>query len=184
MTARITDTDKGLADVASRLIGKMRVRVGILANASAGPSAEDRAHAATHGGRDQRGRFIGKNADPKASGSAGASLIEIAAIQEFGAPAAGIPQRSFIRGTVDAGIAEIHATQATLAKQIVRGTIDGRTAMERLGISVVAMIQRRISAGIAPPNAPSTIAHKGSSVPLIDTGGLRSAVTYQVEGDK
>jgi len=31
-----------------------------------------------------------------------------------------------------------------------------------------------------PPNAPSTIAHKGSDRPLIDTGQLRRAITYAI----
>jgi hypothetical protein len=31
-----------------------------------------------------------------------------------------------------------------------------------------------------PPNAPSTIARKGSDRPLIDTGQLRRAITYVV----
>ena len=37
-------------------------------------------------------------------------------------------------------------------------------------------------AGIAPPLKPATIARKGSSTPLINTGQLRSAITWRVEG--
>ena len=32
-----------------------------------------------------------------------------------------------------------------------------------------------------PPNTPKTIARKGSSNPLIDTGFLRANVTFKVE---
>jgi phage gpG-like protein len=153
VTSKITDTDRGLNAVAARLVGKHRVRVGILADA------------------------------PKASDQPGAhaSLLEVAAIHEFGAPQAGIPQRSFVRATVDNKRSEIEAAQATLAKQIVEGKIDGETAMERLGAKVEGLMKGAISAGIAPPNAPSTIARKGSSKPLVDTGQLKSAITYQTE---
>jgi hypothetical protein len=45
----------------------------------------------------------------------------------------------------------------------------------------VGVIKQRIANGIAPPNSPYTIARKGSSKPLIDTGQLRNSITYQVE---
>jgi len=31
---------------------------------------------------------------------------------------------------------------------------------------------------VAPPNAPATIARKGSSKPLVATGQLKSAISY------
>jgi len=34
-----------------------------------------------------------------------------------------------------------------------------------------------------PPNAPSTIARKGSSQPLIDTGNLRKSIIYVIRGE-
>lgn len=150
MTARITDTDKGMMAVAARLIGRHRVTVGVLSDG------------------------VEKN---------GKSIIEVAAIQEFGAPAANIPQRSYLRATVDEKRAEIQATQLALAKQIVFKDLDGRTAMDRLGARVAGLIQRRIAQGIPPPNAPSTIAKKHSSTPLIDEGQLRGAISYKVESD-
>jgi hypothetical protein len=35
---------------------------------------------------------------------------------------------------------------------------------------------------MTPPNSPVTIALKGSSKPLIDTGEMRGAVTWKVDG--
>lgn len=153
VTVRDNGADKLLADL--RALGKLTVRVGVLAD---GPKA--------------RGSAAGKGRQ--------ASLVEVAAAHEFGAPAAGIPQRSFIRGTVDAKRAEIAAKQTALAKQIVEAELDPRAALERLGASVAGMMQVRIAEGIAPPNAPATIARKGSDKPLVDKGQLRGALTWRV----
>jgi len=111
-------------------------------------------------------------------GGAPMSLLEVAAVHEFGA--GHVPQRSFIRATVDLHTEEIQRLQQGLGLQIIRGEIDHTTALERLGIKVVAWVQNRIAAGIDPPNADSTIARKGSSKPLINTGQLRSSITHRV----
>jgi hypothetical protein len=42
-------------------------------------------------------------------------------------------------------------------------------------------MQQRIADRIDPPNAASTIKRKGSSVPLIDEGILRTSILGQVE---
>jgi hypothetical protein len=34
---------------------------------------------------------------------------------------------------------------------------------------------------MSPPNSPVTVALKGSSKPLIDSGEMRGAVTYKVD---
>ena len=51
-----------------------------------------------------------------------------------------------------------------------------------LGEKVVADVQRKIVALKDPPNAPSTIAKKGSANPLIDTGRLRQSIDFEVRG--
>lgn len=157
--ARVTDTDRGLARVAARIAGKLRVRVGILS----GSDAPKKDHDGGDGGK--------------------ASLLEVAAIHEFGAPAAGIPQRSFLRGGVDANEGEIRALQASQARRIVQGKVQPRIAMEQIGARVVGLLKKFIASNIPPPLKPETIARKGSSVALIDTGQLRSSITYQVTED-
>jgi hypothetical protein len=42
------------------------------------------------------------------------------------------------------------------------------------------IVQMRISQGIPPALAQATVDRKKSSVPLVDTGQLRSAITWQV----
>lgn len=158
MTVR--DVDQGAKKLIADLkaLGKLRVRVGVLAD---GPKKT----AATDGGRAKGTR---------------ATLLEVAAVHEFGAPAAGIPQRSFIRATVDLRQAEIAKTQEALAAQVAAGAVAPRAALERLGAAVGGMIQARIAEGIGPALKPATIARKGSDKPLVDTGQLRSSVTWQV----
>jgi hypothetical protein len=150
----MSDVDRGLAALAQRLAGKARVRVGVLSD------------------------------EPKASGDGNDSamtLLDVAARNEFGAPAAGVPQRSFIRATVDQEQARIRAMQSSQATRIISGDTTPEIALEQIGAVVQGSIQARIARGIDPPNAPSTVARKGSSKPLVDTGQLRSSITYVVE---
>lgn len=111
--------------------------------------------------------------------SSGDDLVEIAAYNEFGTK--DIPQRSFVRGTVDAQASEIKRLRSALSKQIVTGATLVPNALERLGAKVAAMIKQRMASSIPPPNAESTIDHKGSSTTLIDTGRLRRSITWMLE---
>lgn len=113
-------------------------------------------------------------------GAGGRYNLEVAAVHEFGAPAAGIPQRSFIRATVDLNAGEIARLQHATMTAYVQGKVTLRQGLDRIGMKVAAMMQKRIAAGIDPPLAESTIARKGSSKPLVDTGQLRSSITWAV----
>lgn len=155
MSSRVTIKDRGakaLLERARELAQGAKVRVGVL------------------------------NDQPKKEreGSSKLSLVEVAAIHEFGAPGADIPQRSFIRATVDEKASEIQALQVSLAGQIIAGEVTPDAALEMLGAKVAAMCQARIAQGIGPALHPDTIAKKGSSKPLVDTGQLRSSITYEV----
>lgn len=161
MTGRITDVDRGLAAVAQRVAERGRVRVGLLADKGQEPKTQ----------RGPTGAIVPTEM----------TLVDIAAIHEFGAPAAGIPKRSFLRDTVDGGADEIRRTQSVVARQIVLGGLRVRTGLDRIGAKVSGMIQRRIARRIPPPNAEATVERKGSDVPLIDTGQLRSSITWALE---
>lgn len=157
MSTRITDTDRGARAIVQRLhrVAGSRVKVGVLDDA---PKEEG---------------------DSRAGGDL--SLLEVAALHEFGAPDAGIPQRSFIRAGVDKNLPVIRQTQHALAVQVMRGQATLPVALDRLGAKVAALLQNRIARGIDPPNAASTIARKGSSKPLVDTGQLKASITWKVE---
>ncbi|MFN3506212.1 MAG: hypothetical protein ACK4ZU_01965 [Allorhizobium sp.] len=74
------------------------------------------------------------------------------------------------------------------AKEIVRAAAAGKDpakvmlqVLRKLGIKAQGDIQEEITSLQSPPNAPSTIAQKGSSNPLIETGELRASVAFKVK---
>lgn len=116
-----------------------------------------------------------------------ASYVMIASVHEFGAIIDNgkgiitIPERSFIRSTFDEKQGEWMNFLKQQIKLVCDFRVAPRDALERLGAKMVGDIQKKIRNLQSPPNAPSTIAAKGSSNPLIDTGGLRQRITYKVE---
>jgi hypothetical protein len=111
--------------------------------------------------------------------SSGLTVAEVAAFHEFGTRT--IPQRSFIRAWFDESLAEnrgLIRSQLTLAAS---GKISLESALARVALKCEADVKRRIRNRIPPPLATSTIARKGSSVPLISTGQLRAAIRGKSE---
>lgn len=110
------------------------------------------------------------------------TVTGLAAIHEFGAPKANIPERSFIRRTFTVKEAMFTKLTAKLAGMLLDGKIDKRTAYEVLGQRGAAEVKKTITTGepIPPPLKPETIARKGSDRPLVDTGRLVNAVTHEV----
>lgn len=110
--------------------------------------------------------------------SSGLNMAELAAIHEFGA---GVPKRSFIRDTIDRNAPKYAKAMAQAGAQVTSGNKAAvRMAMKRLALQVEGDIKQRIADGVPPPNAASTVAAKGSSTPLVDTGQLRASVTAEV----
>lgn len=134
------------------------------------------------------GVLASKGGNAKHSGS-DMTLIELAASHEFGTADGHIPERSFIRGTLFGRVAEqLKQKVAELATSVVMGTVDVKTGIGRLGAWASTEIKNTISHNEAdgygeypyPPLADSTIAAKGSSTPLVDTGQLLNAITWEV----
>jgi hypothetical protein len=101
-----------------------------------------------------------------------------------------IPERSFIRATVDVNAKKIAALCKRMAAAVIEGKIHGPggvtaemtlpKALEIIGVYVQGLIRRRMSSGIPPPLKAATARRKGSSVPLIDTGQLRASIDFEV----
>lgn len=119
----------------------------------------------------------GEEADKPHEDSSTPNIL-IAAVHEFGTE--DIPERSFIRNTVDLKAAEIQKTMEKQVSLIPVGRVTTEGALERLGLFVKGLIQKRISQGIPPPLKQATIDRKGSSKPLVDTGQLRASVLHEV----
>lgn len=96
----------------------------------------------------------------------------------FGGP---IPERPFLSNAMRDNRSKYRDGMQTAARAILAGEYDMRTALNRLGIMAQGDIQSEIQSLSTPPNSPVTIAIKGSSNPLIDTGEMRAAVTWKVE---
>jgi hypothetical protein len=111
----------------------------------------------------------------------GASIVEVGSYNEFGTDT--IPSRSFIRAWFDEAEAGLRRDFTTLMRSVAEGKRTRAQVLELMGQRMVGQVQARISAGIDPPNEPATVAAKGSSTPLIDTGVLRAAITYRVGGE-
>lgn len=114
----------------------------------------------------------------------GTPVTNVAAFNEFGTETAGggvrTPERPFFRQAIEQGKRQLPA--------VLRKSVNPRTmavtkkVAGRLGLAMQGIIQESITDLTEPPNAPSTIRAKRSSNPLIDTGFMRSQVTYRVEG--
>lgn len=113
--------------------------------------------------------------------STGATVVEVGSYNEFGTE--DIPSRSFIRAWYDEAEGKLRTDLSTLMRSVAAGKRTREQVLELLGQRMVGQVQERISAGIDPPNADSTKQQKGSSTPLIDTGVLRSSITYRVVGE-
>lgn len=107
------------------------------------------------------------------------TLAEIGSIHEFGL---GNPERSFIRATFDSRLRELALLAERLSGRMVDGAVTLRGALELLGEVHLGHIRAEINAGISPPNAPETIARKGSTTPLVNFGQLKGALDFKVKG--
>jgi len=122
---------------------------------------------------------VGIQQDTKRDQEAGegpVDMVQLAAIHEFGAPGAKIPERSFIRAWHDSHRGQISRLQERLGKQFIDGKITLRQMIAKLGVYGQGGIRKFIRDLKEPANRPATIRAKGSSNPLIDTGQLVGAV--------
>lgn len=110
----------------------------------------------------------------------GTPTAMIAAVHEFGLPSRGTPERSFLRAGILKNLAAITRLNEANIVKIARGGFTALAAMNQLGAFAAGQIQRFMVEGDFTPNAPRTIARKGSAKPLIDTGALRQAITWTV----
>lgn len=103
---------------------------------------------------------------------------ELALIHEFGI---GVPERSFIRAAFDKNHPKYDENMVKLVRAIYDGKITIERAVGLLGMQIASDIRNYIrDSGELLPNAPSTIARKGSSKPLIDSAQLVNSISSAV----
>ena len=109
----------------------------------------------------------------------GTDLVMVAAVNEFGSVDAGVPERPFMRGA-NVGLVGV-------LRPLIRAEVRGgggavsHAGARRVGLVVKGRIQQSIRDTNEPPNAPSTIARKGSSVPLIDESVMITSVDVRID---
>lgn len=110
----------------------------------------------------------------------GPTVAQVACWNEFGTEHS--PARPFMRQTYEDYSEDIiKRGQSEIKKEIATGSPNAEKTFNAIGVCVKGYIQKEIVEGDFEPNAPSTIAKKGSSRPLIDTGQMRQSVTYVIK---
>lgn len=105
----------------------------------------------------------------------GTSVILVGLVHEFGSPEKNIPQRSFLRSTVNSNKRKYAKLLKKLTKKIVNGKLTKNKALNLLGLQVQGDVIGKISDGIDPP----LTSREGT--PLVDTGHFRQSITFEVE---
>jgi len=105
--------------------------------------------------------------------------VLIGTAHEFGTDK--LPERSFLRKTLDRHGAEYTAYARSLSLKVLAGEMSGDRALgllgERVKSDVIAMFNNN---EIRPDISDATKKRKGSSTVLIDTGSLKQAIDYIV----
>jgi hypothetical protein len=107
----------------------------------------------------------------------GTSVAMVAAIQDFGAPGAGIPPRPFFRNMI---AAKSGAWPAAVAQLLRENDFDIEKALGLAGAAIAGQLRQSIIDTNAPPLSPSTIRRKGFDKPLIDTSNMINSVDFEV----
>lgn len=133
MPVKITVNDRGLSRMRQDMatLGKLRLRVGL----------------------------FGSKAEAAHEKAEGLTVLELGLVHEFGAPAANIPMRSFIRAVVDEHESEIRAMQSRAARDVGLHRVTAFNALADIGRVVVGWMRERCP---------------------VDSGQLRDAITFNI----
>lgn len=131
--------------------------------------------------REQMQKLRAKSAYVGLPAGVGGDLVMRGAVHQFGSVSRGIPARPWL----DKGAAEGAGKYARLAKNKIADVVTGDMAIHTyyglLGEIGKSEIQKYLISGSFTPLSPATIKRKGSSKPLIDTGQMRNAITYEIK---
>lgn len=92
-----------------------------------------------------------------------------------------IPERAFLRNGYDQGKKEVVDMAESIMCDVMSGHMPAEMFLGRVGEWMAGHIKDYATALDSPPNHPFTADQKGSSNPLVDTGGMIGSITYEVQ---
>lgn len=118
-----------------------------------------------------RGRLNAPHYDNKES------IIDVAIKNNYGL---GVPQRDFMTPSSKKWMKFFRESLDKVSDGITKGNIDPEKFLSAMGQKGSDIISQEIIALDTPPNSPATIARKGSSNPLVDTGDMARSTTWEL----
>ena len=110
----------------------------------------------------------------------GTPVAMVAAIQNYGAPAANIPPRPFFSNMVKDKSSN---WGASLGNVLQANNYDADIALKAMGQGIGDQLQDSIRETNSPELAASTVKSKGFDKPLIDTGHMLNSVQSAIDGE-
>lgn len=108
----------------------------------------------------------------------GTSVPLVAAVQEFGSAANGIPSRPYFRTMV---AEKSPAWGPAMGKVLQQTDYDAAQALQLMGEGIKGQLQESIIDFAGAPLSPATVAAKGNDKQLVETGHMLNSVDYVVE---
>lgn len=132
---------------------------------------------------------VGITEESNAAKENGVTNSQLLYLHENGVPSHNIPPRPVLKPAI--GQDEVKGKISKMMRDgfvsaLIRGNKDGAAqCFEKAGMLGRDACKNYIaSGGNLAPNAPSTVARKGSSKPLIDTASMMNSITYAVRRKK
>jgi hypothetical protein len=110
----------------------------------------------------------------------GAQVAVIAAVNHFGSADGRVPARPFLDVAIKENEQKYTKIAEEMLPQVAAGDMEFRQALDTIGLVAASDVQEKIVEIRTPPNAPSTIARKGSSNPLIHNSHMLQSITHIV----
>lgn len=108
------------------------------------------------------------------------TLGEVATIHEFGDPSNNIPERSFLRDTLEIKKDEIISNIKEQIETAIKSKSNAKMAVKAISNDVLNKIQERILDGIEPQLSSETVKRKGHDLALIETEQLFDSIKSSV----
>lgn len=124
---------------------------------------------------------VGPNADNTTPTGGNLAMWQLAAVQEFGTNDGHIPERSFIRKTLN-DLVWLRSLAKDAAQKVVMEGVPVEMALDTMGSIIATAMQRTLISNVPPPNTDATVEWKGHGDTLIGlTGALFDAISHELE---